>query len=226
MRAWCIGPLWSAIPKSTGPALLLLIVIFGCVIPVDDFHFPGYSAKTRSVFVLNHGWHSGIAFKKRDLSDAVLPETRDFPQADYLEIGWGDREYYEAAEPGVWLALKAALWSKGSVLHVAGIHDSLEHYFPESEIIEVPLSREQFERLTTFVSETFVRSSGAALTRPGLYGVSRFYPANGHFYLFRTCNTWVGEALHAAGLPITPAFAMTAGGLIHQVKSLKAGVLE
>jgi hypothetical protein len=74
------------------------------------------------------------------------------------------------------------------------------------------------------VSATFSKPGAAEPidTRAGLYPNSRFYSATGRFHLFRTCNTWVAEALRSAGLPISPAFAFTAGNLSYQVKQLGA----
>jgi len=169
--------------------------------------------------VVNHGWHSAIVVKKADIRAAVLPEIRDFPDAEYLEIGWGDRNYYQAPDPGWGLALKAAFWSNGSVLHVAGFKGPVEKVF-HGEIVEIILSVEAFERLVNFISDTFSRPGEAAplAVAPGLYSNSRFYSATGRFHIFRTCNTWVAEALSSAGVPISPGYAVTAGNLIDQVK--------
>jgi Protein of unknown function (DUF2459) len=53
-----------------------------------------------------------------------------------------------------------------------------------------------------------------------LYGDSKFYSARGRYHLLYTCNTWIADALRAAGLPITPVYAMTAGNLMWQVSRL------
>ena len=68
--------------------------------------------------------------KKSDIPIAVLPELRDFPSAEYLEFSWGDRDYFPAPDAGVGLALKAAFWSSGSILHVVGFKEAVQEFFP------------------------------------------------------------------------------------------------
>jgi uncharacterized protein (TIGR02117 family) len=172
------------------------------------------------VFVVVYGWHSGIVIPRVEIRERVLPEIRDFGLADYLEFGWGDWDYYQAPDPGVGLALKAAFWSSGAVLYVGGFTGETKDFFRGNEIFELPLSDESLARLIEFVSNTFLRTTAGtpAQSMPGLYPHSRFYPATGKFHLFRTCNTWVAEALAFAGVPINPTFAFTAGNLSSQLK--------
>jgi uncharacterized protein (TIGR02117 family) len=151
-----------------------------------------------------------------------MPELRDFPSAEHLEFSWGDRDYFPAPEVGIGLALKAAFWSSGSILHVVGSNGSLENIFPGAEIVEIGLSEEGFQLLIEFVSRTFSRSApeAPAKARPGLSPNGKFYPAEGKFSILRTCNTWVAEALSVAGLPVSPRYVITARSLGSQVRSL------
>jgi uncharacterized protein (TIGR02117 family) len=199
--------------------VVALLLASGCAPPLTELQ-PGAQENDRKIFVVNYGWHTSIVIKKADIHSSALPELRDFPDAEYVDIGWGDWDYYQAPDPGLGLALKAAFWSSRSVLHVIGFKDAVEKYFSGSEIVRITLSDEAFRMLVEFVSAAFVRPDGVG-PAPGLHGLapnSRFYPANGRFHLFRTCNTWVAEALQAAGLPIAPAYAFTAGNLSYQVK--------
>ena len=207
-------------PDRLAGAVLVALLAFACVRPISELQFHGAGDKRRSIFVVNYGWHTAIVIRKSDLSEKTLPEVGDFPDANYLEIGWGDRDYYQAVDAGLGLALKAAFWSSGSVLHVVGIKGAMDHYFAGSEIVEIMLGDEMFQRLSDFISGTFLRPDPAApaQARPGHYPTSRFYPASGKFHLFRTCNTWVAEALGSAGLPLNPGFVFTAGSLMTRIK--------
>ena len=206
--------------------LLIGLMALACAKPMTEPRIHAEGARAKSVAIAIHGWHSGIVVKTSDISVDSLPEIKDFSGAEYLEIGWGDREYYQAPDPGWGLALKAALWSSRSVLHLAGFTGAVEKFFPASEIYGIALSDDEFQRLIGFISDTFARSDDPALqgVQPGLYGTGGFYPAKGRFHLFRNCNTWVAEALHAAGLPVSPAHVVTAGNLSHQVRAF--GILS
>jgi uncharacterized protein (TIGR02117 family) len=159
--------------------------------------------------------------QREDISDALWPEHHDFPVAKYLEIGWGDKDFYQAPEASVSVALKAAFNSTASVLHIVGFRLPPTDYFPESEVIEVRLSVPGFERLSTFIHDTYQRDAqGRTIPLgPGWYLDSRFYLATGKYHLLNTCNTWIARALQAAGCPINPASALTAGQVASQVKT-------
>jgi uncharacterized protein (TIGR02117 family) len=195
-------------------------LIHACSNPTTEIRFHAAGKTVRSVYVVYDAWHSAVVIRTADIPAAVLPEIRDFPSAEYLEFSWGDRDYFPAPDGGLGLVLKAAFWSSGSVLHVVGFRDTVEKTFPSAEIVEIVLSEEGFKGLIQFISDTFSRPHppASAEPRPGLFPNGRFYSAEGKFSIFRTCNTWVAEALRAAGLPISPGYVITAGNLGNQVR--------
>jgi hypothetical protein len=83
----------------------------------------------RTLHVVSHGWHTGIVLRAADVPTDAWPARGDFPGAQYLEIGWGNRDYYQAADPGAWLALKAAFWPTPGVLHVLAFNGAVKGYF-------------------------------------------------------------------------------------------------
>jgi len=168
-----------------------------------------------SVFLVPQGGHTGIAVRRADIPAPLVPEKRDFPDADFLEFGWGDRDFYMAETAGPWLAFKAAFFPTPSAVHVAGIRGALDAYFPQSEIVEVRLSRLALERLLRYVHDAFERDGAAA--EPLGRG---FYAGRDTFHLLRTCNVWTAGALRAAGLPVRNA--ITVQGIMSQVRPLRA----
>jgi len=202
--------LFPSLPKMDAlkAALLFLIITVcsGCAAPVKELSLPAAGEPSASVYLVNHGWHTGLMVRRADIPHGLWPESADFPAADYLEIGWGDRDFYQALafDPG--LALKAILFPTASVLHVVGFSGAEERYLPGIEVIELKVTRSRLERLIRYIHETYAREGAARAPplRQGLYGDSRFYPAQGKFHLFNTCNTWTARALQAAGYPVTP----------------------
>ena len=63
-------------------------------------------ARDQVVYVVSNGWHTAIVVPGPALrARQRLPEAGDFPEAAYLEFGWGDRIYYRAKDPGPAIAL-------------------------------------------------------------------------------------------------------------------------
>jgi uncharacterized protein (TIGR02117 family) len=171
-----------------------------------------------SIYLVSHGWHTGIVLRRVDVPRERWPEIRDFPDTDYLEVGWGDEDFYRMPDPGLWITFKAAFLPTASVVHVVGLRGAPAVSFPASEIVEVPVTRPGLDALVQYVHDAYRRGDAPSTPAlgPGLYGDSRFYPGRESFHLFRTCNVWTAGALRSAGLPVQDS--ITSEGLIAQVR--------
>jgi hypothetical protein len=144
---------------------------------------------TRTLYVVDHGWHSGIVVEREELVRRLPALAADLPGAPYLEIGWGEERFYRARETTLGMALRAVLRPNPSVLQVV----------PFSEIphsTRVHTDDAGYAATLDFIAATFkpqLRRLG-----PSQYGAGWFYPAKGSFHLFNTCNNWVNAALDKA----------------------------
>ena len=130
-----------------------------CLGPVPDRHPPRSGDASVTIYILGHGWHSGIVVRRDDLPTAAWPELGRLPPARFLEVGWGDRAFYESPDAGVGLAVKAAFASDASVLHVAGFDRMPAEQFPRAEIIVIDLSSRGMESVARFISRTYARDA-------------------------------------------------------------------
>jgi uncharacterized protein (TIGR02117 family) len=200
----------------------LLFFVSACSAPTGKRKIHARADAAERVYVVHNEWHAVIIAKTADIAPDALPELAHFSGVAYVELSWGDADFFPAPEGGIWLALKAAFWSRGSVVHVVGFSSPVKDTYRSAEIIEIDLSAEEFQKLIAFVSASIKRKHPGqpAEPRPGLFPQSRFYAANGKFSILRTCNTWVAEAFSAAGLPINPGYAVTAAMLARQLTQL------
>jgi uncharacterized protein (TIGR02117 family) len=181
---------------------------------------PG-EASCKTVYLVHNSWHAAIVLSHDDLNLQLLPELKEFPPAKFVEFSWGDQDYFPDPNSGIWAALRAGFWSSGSVVHLVAAHANPREFYPSAEIFELRLNSAAQRELIRYLSDSFARpGAGPAPARPGLFNYSRFYPSNQRFSVLRTCNTWVAEALAAAGLPLTPGNVFTAGNLASQVAPL------
>ena len=210
----------SIFARSVILVFVLALLASDCAAPKTERNFSAGDANAKQVFVVHNKWHAAIVAKQADIGADEMPELIHFPGAEYVEISWGDADFFPAAEGGIGLALKAAFWSRGSVLHLVGFSGVVKEIYSCAEIIEICLSEQEFRRLIGFVSADFQRKQPGrpATPRPGLFPQSRFFPANSKFNLLRTCNAWIAEAFSAAGLPVSPGFVFTASNLAGQIK--------
>lgn len=113
---------------------------------------PEPAASAKVAYLVSHGWHVGLVGAYR-----------------YLEVGWGDGDYYRAARGSVGLALKAAFRSESTVLHVAAFNTPIASFFGSAQVVAIALSASGFEELTRFIHAAYARDASG---RPAVVPVS------------------------------------------------------
>lgn len=174
-------------------------------------------------YIVSHGWHTGIVYPREELL-RFIPELRErFSDGQYLEIGWGDMEFYQSRDVTAWITLRAILLPTDSVVHVVSVPDSPYDAFPGSNIRRICLGQAQIDSLGTFISNSFQRNQNGRVetTQKGLYGDSQFYVGKGSFNLFNNCNKWTATALESAGYDIDSSSMLTASSVIEFIDSVE-----
>jgi uncharacterized protein (TIGR02117 family) len=187
--------------------ILMSVLQLACASPPRDLFPPRPNEPAKTIYLVSHGWHAGIVVKRADIPLGTWPQHNKFPGAEYLEVGWGDKDYYMTPEPHLGITLKAGLLPTASVLHIVGFRGSVTRYFPYSEVIRIELSEAGFQRLCSFLENSYARDE-ASLSQPlgpSLYGDGQFYLSRESYHAFNTCNAWTARALRIAGCPIRPA---------------------
>jgi len=202
---------------------LLLLTI--CVVLVDCAAAPGpkvpvqaFAPATR-VYLVNHGWHVGVVVPRAKIPEGVWPQHRFFPDAEYLEVGWGDKRYYMTPDPPLGIMLSAALFPTPSVLHIVGFSGAVDSAFPQNEIIGIDLSEDGFRRLCRYIESSYASDGDGTgqFAGPGLYRESAFFLSRESYHAFNSCNVWTARALREAGCPIVPESTFTAEQLMSRV---------
>ena len=210
--------LWLAAMLAATVLVAVLVVSLGCrsAGPVPQ---PGASDTTFAIYLVEHGWHAGIAIRRSDIPPDAWTVQDDFPNAAFLEVGWGDAEYYPAADPGAGTLLKAGLLPTKSVLHIAAFARDPIAVFGHRTVIRIPVSEVGRDALLAFIRDEHARNEGAVIPLgPGLYGDSRFYAGTTRYHVLNNCNTWVARALRTVGCAMAPARALTVRALLAQAR--------
>lgn len=202
------------------PVLLyMLAALIGSYVPVNAAWRETPDGVT--VYVTDNGYHTGLILPASadgiDLSLTFRPTDLPDPDdaGDWLIFGWGDRAFYlntpTWAELKPQTALFAFVGSGGSLLHVDHVKRPGEAYSPRP----IRLTRAEYRRLVAAIRSTAKRGDDGYPAAIAGYG-SRdvFYPANGGYHLFQTCNNWTRDVLAEAGVKVgwwTPF----SGGVMH-----------
>jgi uncharacterized protein (TIGR02117 family) len=170
------------------------------------------------VWVVSHGWHVGLVLRRDDLAAlGPLPALSAVP-GRYLEVGWGDGDFYPATHGTLALALRAAFRSRSSVLQVVGFDTPVADTFPRAKVLEVELTPSGLAALVRYVEATVAmdQEGRPTVVAPAEYGSGVFYLARGHYRLLDNSNTWTARGLKVAGCPIEADSVVTAGEVLHR----------
>lgn len=186
------------------------------------------------VFLVSNGYHAGVvvptarlgAVAQRDGASALAIVAEKFGPYPFIEIGWGEEQFYAAvptvAQMTFGLAIRA-LFSPGnkSVLHVVGLPDHPRQVFRSADMVRLTLSEQGFASMLKAIDKTFAQNgekSSPQVLGKGLYGPSLFYRSDRSFHIFNVCNHWAADMLSAAGLPVTPVLDTVPAGLLLDLK--------
>lgn len=175
---------------------------------------------TQTVYLVRNRLHTGIVMAREAPVLSLLAEAADFPDAPYLEFGWGDRDYYPDPDPTAGMGLSALMTPTDSVVKIAG--RGPPPFTGADDWLSLPVSEAEFERIVEAIDASFDRTDGgrAEPIPGGRQGSRNFYPAHGRFHLLNTCNNWVARALAGAGIEVSATGAMTGAELMRRVREL------
>jgi uncharacterized protein (TIGR02117 family) len=216
-------------------ALAIIVLAGATARPGDPSLWPPKPDEPAAqIFVVSHGYHSGIAIStaalaataQRSGAQALGIVAERFGGYPFIEFGWGEQNFYASvptvADLKFGLAIGALLRPDNkAVLHVVGLPDTPRNVFGSADIVQVGLSEAGFARMLSALDATFALSDDPARLQVlgrGLYGPSLFFRANGAFHIFSVCNHWVADMLSTAGLPVTPVLDTVPPGLLLGLK--------
>lgn len=160
-------------------------------------------------WVLSNGVHTDLVLPIR--SAAVdwrqlfpLTDFRAVPaDAEFVAIGWGDREFYlhtpTWADLTARRAVGALLGGNRALLHVS----YLQRAQLRQGAYRLPLSAAQYASLVDHVRAALPAGRATPIAGAHYDAQDAFYEAEGGYNLFETCNTWTGRGLRRAGVTVS-----------------------
>ena len=176
----------------------------------------------KDIFVINYGEHAGIILKVEDVKSSLWRIEPIFKEFEYIEVGWGDEDFYKNPDPSVWTTLKAGLFPTSSILHLRALSQYELNRFDENKIAKLTISEKGFDKLSSYIENSFAKKNDKFIrVSKGLDQNSLFYLSSKKYHILNTCNVWTAEALHSAGLDITPFISITADNLFSQIYEIQ-----
>lgn len=213
-------------------ALAMAVLLVGCLLPPPGVPQPGSPSSAEpassTIFVARREWHIDIGFATAELEAPLDSLAEQFPRAQYLFFGFGDRHYLMAKQQNLPAMLGALLPGPGIIL-VTALENSPRQAFGAAGVIELRVPREQARAAQAYIwsslaptEETNGEPRVTAYAR-GPYEDSSYFSTPARYSAFHTCNTWGAEVLQAASLPVRSKATLFAWQLWGQIRKLAGG---
>jgi uncharacterized protein (TIGR02117 family) len=208
-------------------ALLCVLLTASCATQPDVAAIP-VADTTHTIYYIYRDWHTSVMLDGatyRRLSKLPPTDTTlntEVAPAGYVRIGWGDGDYYTGKSTGVVTATRALIASPYSAIQVIGYTADPFERIPAETRVALRITDTAMRALVTYLDASFVQDREGNLEQLHAYvensGV--FFEASQQYGLLNNCNSWSGDALRAAGLPIRGAFNLTAQGVFEQARAI------
>lgn len=222
---WCLKSL---------VALAVFVVVYAlCIIGVPYIGMGQPTTPTDesvTIYLWSNGVHTDFVVPThslhQDWTDVFLPHhVKDGQARTWTAIGWGDKGFYlntpTWAELKPTTALKAVSGTSQSALHVTFYDD--KEVASCQNCAKVIVSPAQYRQLIAYIKKdiTWQDHQAMPIDTTAQYGdTDAFYEAQGSYFLFYTCNTWVNEGLKAMGVP-SAWWTITDKGILQHYPSVE-----
>ena len=205
--------------------LMLIALIFslsGCAGFEEWKYLPATKADEKTFHVVKDGWHTAIVLSRQDLGYEFSFLDDYLRESPYYEFGWGEADFYQTEKITISLVLKALFWKNPTVMHVVAVPTIPGEYFKQ-EVVELNLSQTGLDHLRKALRASFKfdENNRPHSLKKGLYGESKFFKAEGYFFIANTCNSWTAAMLESAGVPMDSIPTLRAESVISQAKDAK-----
>ena len=198
----------------------LLSALAGCTSGKKWNYLPATRGEERSIYVIAHGWHAGIALSSEDLGRELGFVGEYLRPGRYYEFGWGEADFYQADKVTPAIFLKAVFWRNPSVMHVFSMPVAPPEQYRGGEVVELKLSEAGLKHLKDKLrtSFTFDAAGRPYPLKAAPHGEGIFFKAEGDYLITHTCNTWTAKVLESGGVPMDTVFTLRSASVMRQAK--------
>lgn len=203
---------------------LLLVYLFFSAFTAKGWQEP---YEKYSIYVSSISWHTGIVVPSNIFPASIWPRQHNYSNAAFLEIGWGDEDFFSNPGFNPWYALKAVFWPTPSVIQIRPIYGRVETSYYKNDVAKIEISGEQLQRLRNYLLEEFeLDQNGKVIPATAGPSNSYFFKGSSSYYFPKNSNVWAARAIKKAGFPIRPIWYQTTGQVVKKAAEFGEMILE
>ncbi len=179
-----------------------------------------------TIYLSSLGWHTGIVIPAKSFPDSLWENGHNFADAHYLEIGWGDEDFFTQKNFDIWYAIKAVSWPTPSAIQIKPVNRKVENYYSNTEVAKIELNDEQMQGLISYFVEELELDRNGKIIPVKENSVKNYYKSSSSYYFPKNSNVWAARALKRAGLSIRPLWYQTTGQVVKKAGKIGEIIIE
>ena len=156
------------------------------------------------VYIVSQGWHVEIGIPVEELDENLAIYREIFPGARVIMFGYGKKTFFVAPAATMNEYMLGPVPGPAAIQVVGLSVNPIEAYSP-ADTVRLFLPLHGGQALSAFIWKDIVKDASGKpqMLAPSKQPNGLFYAAQSEYTLFHTCNTWVADALHDAGLAVS-----------------------
>lgn len=203
--------------------ILILIFLFFSVLIAKAWQ---EQEDAHTIYVSSLSWHTGIVVPAESFPDSLWRKGHNYADAHYLEIGWGDADFFTDEGFNLWYALKAAFWPTPTAIQIRPIYRNVENFYSNTDVAKIEISDEQMQRLTSYLVEELELDENGKIIPAKENSGKNFYKGSSSYYFPKNSNVWAARALKEAGFSISPIWHQTTGQVVKKAGKIGEIIIE
>ncbi|MES2822160.1 MAG: DUF2459 domain-containing protein [Pseudomonadota bacterium] len=173
-----------------------------------------------TIYFVYRNWHTSIIVDAKQLAMQSPKLAADIRGEKFARIGWGDGDYFTGKSKTWGTAATALVASQYSALQLLTYDEHFLNEIPPETLVPLAISDAGLKQLIRYIDASIaVDEKNIALKlQTYIADTGVFFKATEQYSFFSNCNTWSGQALRLAGLPI--ANRLTAKGIFAQAQEI------
>lgn len=208
-----------SIKKVTALIIFFSLIMTGCTSLPKGNTIPIINTK-HTIYFVYRKWHTSIILDAKQLAIQSPKLAEDVRGEKFARIGWGDGDYF-TGKSKTWVSATSALVaSHYSALQLLTYDDDFLNEIPSDTVVPLAISDRGLQQLIQYIDNSVAVDEKKSALRLQAYVADTgvFFQATEHYSFFNNCNTWSGQALRLAGLPVTNR--LTAQGMFKQAQAI------
>lgn len=195
--------------------VLLSFFLAGCVSMPPAKNIPVTNTK-HTIYFIYRGWHTSILLDAKVLAALTPLLAADLKGQKYARVGWGDGDYFTGKNKSAATAAKALVASGYSAVQLLPYDYEPFGEIPAGTLVPLAITDQGLHQLAAYLGDSIAVDAQGKLVRLPAFGdaMGSFFQSKDHYSVLSNCNTWSGNALRAADLPV--ANRLTARGVFEQ----------